>query len=154
MAGTRGSGRGCASGRLVLWLNEARHELALAPGRATDGVHLLDVLAAHGIAHELRARAWRDASLGAEPLLVRVGPLAGSLEVVVNGHLAPIGVAHLRVRPGDEVVIGELAYLRRRFEFFRPHASPPSPANAEGEAVGGESASPAVRPSILGAEDA
>jgi hypothetical protein len=102
-------------GHLVCWLNAERHELALP----APEVHLLDVLAAHGIPYRLRARRWRDPALGREPLLVAVGGLGEPLEIVHNGELAPVGVARLRVRPGDEVVIGQPAYLRQRFPFFR-----------------------------------
>ena len=110
---------------LVLWLDDQRQECALP----AEGAPLLDVLAACGIRYELTARAWRDPALGAEPLLVRVAGLAGPLEIVYNGRLADVGVAHLRVRPGDEVVIGQPAYLQQRFAFFR--APVPTPG-AEG----------------------
>jgi hypothetical protein len=102
-------------GYLVCWLNAERHELALPAPEA----RLLDVLAAHGIPYRLHARRWRDPALGCEPLLVAVGGLDAPLEIVHNGQLAPVGVARLRVRPGDEVVIGQPAYLRQRFPFFR-----------------------------------
>ena len=109
-----------AAGSLVLWLDDRRQECPLP----AEGALLLDVLAASGITCELAARAWRDPALGTEPLLVRVDGLAGPLEIVHNGLLADVGVAHLRVRPGDEVVIGQPAYLQRRFAFFRAPATP------------------------------
>jgi hypothetical protein len=102
------------SGHIVFWLNAERREVAVAASSAL----LLELLAASGIPYRLQVRAWQDAALADEPLLVAVGELAGPLEIVHNGQLAPVGVAHLRVRPGDEVVIGQPAYLRRRFAFF------------------------------------
>ena len=104
-----------AASSLTLWLDDRRRDCAVP----ADGAPLLDVLAAAGITCELAARAWRDPALGTEPLLVGVGGLAGPLEIVHNGRLAAIGVAHLRVRPGDEVIIGQPAYLSQRFAFFR-----------------------------------
>jgi hypothetical protein len=109
---------------LVLWLDDQRHECALP----AEGAPLLDVLAACGISFELAARAWQHPALGAEPLLVGIGGLRGPLEIVHNGRLAEVGVAHLRVRPGDEVVIGQPAYLQSRFAFFRA----PAPAERAG----------------------
>jgi hypothetical protein len=100
---------------VVLWLNAERHELAIT----TDAVGLLDLLAASGVSYRLRTRTWRDPALGDEPLLDAVGDLAGPLEIVLNGRLATAGVAHVRVAPGDEVVVGQPAHLRRRFRFFR-----------------------------------
>jgi hypothetical protein len=52
-------------------------------------------------------------------LLVAVGGLEEPLEIVRNGQLAGVSVARMRVRPGDEVVIGQPDYLRRRFAFLR-----------------------------------
>lgn len=100
---------------LTLWLNDQRHECTLP----AEGAPLLDALAICGIRYELAARAWQEPALGAEPLLVGVGELVGPLEIVRNGRLADVGVAHLRVKPGDEVVIGQPAYLQQRFAFFR-----------------------------------
>jgi hypothetical protein len=100
---------------LRLWLNDRRQDCALGAASAP----LLDVLAAHGIAYELTARTWDNSALGTQPLLVSAGGLAGPLEIVHNGELAAVGVARLRVRPGDEVVIGQPAYLRQRYTFFR-----------------------------------
>ncbi|HLH26347.1 MAG TPA: hypothetical protein VK066_27825 [Chloroflexota bacterium] len=108
-----GGSRGCPA--FTLWLNAARQDCALPAA----GAPLLDALAAHGLACRLATRAWRDPALAGEPLLVAVGPLDGPLEIVHNGALAAVGVAHLWVRPGDEVVIGQPAYLRQRFAFFR-----------------------------------
>jgi hypothetical protein len=101
--------------RIVLWLNHARRELTLPSPRPL----LFEVLAAHGISYRLHARTWADPALGTEPLLVAAGGLAGPLELVHNGQLATVGVAHLRVQAGDEIVIGEASYLRERFPFFR-----------------------------------
>jgi hypothetical protein len=100
---------------VVVWLNAERRTVRISA--ATVG--LLDLLAASGIRYGLRTRDWQDRSLGAEPLLDWAGGLAGALEIVINGRLATAGVAHLRVAPGDEVVIGQPAYLRERFPFFR-----------------------------------
>jgi hypothetical protein len=100
---------------VVVWLDDERHECPLPAADAS----LLDALAAGGLAYELAARAWADPALGAEPLLVRAGHLTAPLEIVHNGALATVGIAHLRVQPGDEVVIGRPAYLRQRFPFFR-----------------------------------
>lgn len=83
------------------------------------GALLLAALAARGIAYRLAARRWRDPTLAGEPLLVAVGCLDGPLEIVHNGGLPAAGVAHLWVRPGDEVVVGQPTYLRQRFAFFR-----------------------------------
>ena len=99
----------------MLWLDGARRELALPSPTPL----LLEVLAAHGIAYQLQRRPWQDGALGDEPLLVAVAELAAPLEIVHNGRLAAVGVAHLRVRPGDEVVIGQPRYLRERFAWFR-----------------------------------
>jgi hypothetical protein len=99
----------------VLWLNAVREDCPLPAG----GTRLLDALTARGIACRLASRAWRDPALAGEPLLVAVGSLDGPLEIVHNGALVSVGVAHLWVQPGDEVVIGQLAYLRQRFPFFR-----------------------------------
>jgi hypothetical protein len=99
---------------IVLWLNAERHELAIA----TDAVGLLDLLAASGIAYRLRRRAWQDPALADAPLLDAVGDLAGPLEIVLNGRLATVGVARIRLAPGDEVVVGQPAHLRQRFAFF------------------------------------
>jgi hypothetical protein len=66
----------------------------------------------------LATRAWRDPALKGESLLVGVGGLDGPLEIVHNGALPALGVAHLRVLPGDEVVIGQPPYLQQRFAFF------------------------------------
>jgi hypothetical protein len=108
---------------VVLWLNAERHVLALpgASERRRPAVPplLLEVLRAHGIPYVLRTRTWHDPALGAEPLLTRVAHLAGPLEIVVNGQLAAVGVAHLRVQASDEVVIGQPHYLQQRFAFFR-----------------------------------
>jgi len=71
------------------------------------------------VTYRLQRRAWQDAALDEEPLLVAVGELEGPLEIVRNGRLAAVGVARLRVRAGDEVVIGQPEYLRRRFSFYR-----------------------------------
>ena len=103
-----------SSHTVLLWLNEERHVLALEAD-----VPLLALLARHAIRHRLRRRAWGDPLVGDEPLLEAVGALEGPLEVVLNGQLAAVGVACLRVRPGDEVVIGQPDYLRGRFRFFR-----------------------------------
>ena len=100
---------------VVIWLNEARHECA-APA---DAAPLLSVLGALGIPYRLRTGTWRDPALAAEPLLERAGALDGALEIVHNGRLATVGIVHLRVRAGDEVVIGQSNYLRHRFAFFR-----------------------------------
>jgi hypothetical protein len=99
---------------VVLWLEDQRRELPLA---AAAG--LLDLLRAAGIPYRLRRRVWQDPALGDEALLEAVGALHGPLEIVHNGQLAPRGVAHLRIAPGDEVVIGRPAHLRQRFVFFR-----------------------------------
>ena len=99
----------------ALWLNAARHDCPVPAG----GAPLLGALGAHGITYQLATRPWRDSALAGEPLLVAVGSLNGPLEIVHNGVLAEVGVAHLSVRPGDEVVIGQPVYLRRRFAFFR-----------------------------------
>ncbi|HEY7067656.1 MAG TPA: hypothetical protein VII06_39735 [Chloroflexota bacterium] len=98
-----------------LWLNAARQECPVPAG----GALLLTLLDAAGIAYRLATRAWRDPALAGEPLLVAVGALDGPLEIVHNGALPDVGVAHLRVRPGDEVVVGQPDYLRTRFPFFR-----------------------------------
>jgi hypothetical protein len=99
----------------ALWLNAVRLDCSVP----ADGARLLEALAAQGIAYRLATRIWRDPALAGEPLLVAVGSLDGPLEIVRNGALASVGVAHLWVRPGDEVVIGQPAYLRQRFAFFR-----------------------------------
>jgi hypothetical protein len=99
---------------IVLWLNAERRELAIT----ADTVGLLDLLAASGISYRLRTRAWQDPALADEPLLEAVGDLTAPLEIVLNGRLATTGVAHVRVAPGDEVVVGQPAHLRRRFRFF------------------------------------
>ena len=99
---------------IVLWLNAERREVAIA----ADAVGLLDLLAAGGVSYRLRTRAWQDPALADEPLLDAVGDLAGPLEIVLNGRLATAGVARVRVAPGDEVVVGQPAHLRRRFSFF------------------------------------
>jgi hypothetical protein len=104
-----------SNGSVVLWLNDARQELGLPTAHPL----LLEVLDAHGIAYRLHARTWDDPALGDEPLLVAAGGLFEPLEVLHNGQLAAVGVAHLRVRAGDEIVIGEADYLRERFPFFR-----------------------------------
>jgi len=100
---------------MTLWLNERRLSLILP----SDAPLLLDVLAAHGIAYALRARQWSDPALGAEPLLESIAGLAGPVEIVANDRLADLGIAHLRVKAGDEIVIGQPAYLRARFAWFR-----------------------------------
>jgi hypothetical protein len=99
----------------VLWLNATRHDCPLPAG----GARLLDALAAQRIAYRLTTRPWRDPALAGEPLLIAVGALTAPLEIVHNGALPAVGVAHLRIQPGDEVIIGQPAYLRRRFAFFR-----------------------------------
>ncbi len=99
----------------MLWLNDERCPVAVPAG----GLPLLDILGAAGLPFRLRRRTWDDPALGSEPLLEAVGALAGPLEIVLNGRLAACGVAQLRVAPGDEVVIGQPAYLRQRFAFFR-----------------------------------
>lgn len=108
---------------MVLWLNAERHVLALSGTcqgrRPAVPPLLLEVLRAHGIPYVLRTRTWHDPALGTEPLLTRVAHLAGPLEIVVNGQLAAVGVAHLRVQASDEVVIGQPHYLQQRFAFFR-----------------------------------
>jgi hypothetical protein len=99
----------------ILWLNDERCHVAVP----ASGLPLLDVLAAAGLPFRLRRRAWNDPALGSEPLLEAVGALGGPLEIVLNGRLAACSVAQVRVGPGDEVVIGQPAYLRQRFAFFR-----------------------------------
>ena len=106
---------GAAGSTFALWLNTDRLELPLP----SEGALLLDALTAGGMSIRLARRAWRDPALAGEPLLVGVGTLDGPLEIVHNGALAAVGVAHLRVLPGDAVVIGQPAYLRQRFAFFR-----------------------------------
>jgi hypothetical protein len=101
-------------GSLVLWLEGTHHALALPAPQP----RLLAVLDAHGIPYAFRARAWADPALGAEPLLEAVGGLGAPLEIVHNGQLAAVGVAHLRVRAGDTVVIGGPACLRQHFPVF------------------------------------
>jgi len=104
-----------ASASFALWLNAVRLHCPLP----APGARLLAALAALGIAYRLATRRWRDPALHGEPLLVAVGSLDGPLEIVHNGALPAVGVAHIWVRPGDEVVIGQPAYLRQRFTFFR-----------------------------------
>jgi len=100
---------------VVLWLNGERRLVAVAAAE----LGLLDLLAAAGLPYRLQRRAWRDLALAGEPLLEAVGALEGPLEIVVNGGLAAASATRLRLRPGDEVVIGQPAYLRQRFPFFR-----------------------------------
>ena len=99
---------------IALWLNAERREVAIT----ADAVGLLDLLAASGLSYRVRTRNWLDPTLADEPLLDAVGDLAGPLEIVLNGRLATTGVAHVRVAPGDEVVVGQPAQLRGRFDFF------------------------------------
>jgi hypothetical protein len=99
----------------TLWLNGAQQDCPVPSG----GALLLDAFAELGVAYRLAVRQWRDPALTGESLLVAVGALAAPLEIVHNGALPAVGVAHLWVRPGDEVVIGQPAYLRRRFTFYR-----------------------------------
>jgi len=100
---------------IVLWLNAERHEVTIT----ADVVGLLALLATSGIAYRLRTRPWQDPTLADEPLLDAVGDLAGPLEIVLNGRLATVGVARIRLAPGDEVVVGQPAHLRGRFSFYK-----------------------------------
>jgi hypothetical protein len=97
----------------TLWLNARRRAVPLG-----ESLSLLALLDAAGVSYRLHARRWRDPALAGERLLESVDDLAAPLEIVVNGRLAKVGVAHLSVAPGDEVVIGQPDYLRARFSFF------------------------------------
>ena len=66
---------------------------------------LLALLDAADVVYRLNSRHWQDPALAGEPVLESVDDLGGPLEIVVNGRLAEVGVAHLWVAPGDEVVV-------------------------------------------------